>query len=119
MEKVELLELLIPIGACNDVLQMAKASISIASVTSKGSSNETKTETCAHCCVELENDNVLQCANCKRSSYCSRKCQVSDWKYGRHKHYCRNYREGADKVLEEGGDRKGCQEANDSICQCG
>lgn len=41
-------------------------------------------------CFEVETEEsgrFMQCSQCKTSTYCSRKCQRSDWKM-RHKHVC-------------------------------
>lgn len=33
-------------------------------------------------------DTNLHCKRCKGVWYCGKECQLFDWKYGIHKHYC-------------------------------
>lgn len=48
-----------------------------------------------HICNNCGNDNPslkkLQCAKCNLAYYCSRDCQVDDWKYGGHKKACKKF----------------------------
>lgn len=36
---------------------------------------------------------TLYCSQCKRSFYCSKPCQIADWKTGNHKSSCERYRQ--------------------------
>lgn len=44
---------------------------------------------CSVCCVSLENPSSrLKCGKCLKRIYCSKECQVIDWKLQSHKHWC-------------------------------
>ena len=38
-----------------------------------------------------EGQSLSKCAKCKIASYCSRECQIKDWKQGRHRISCPSY----------------------------
>eukprot|EP00525_Craspedostauros_australis_P007593 CAMPEP_0198135958 /NCGR_PEP_ID=MMETSP1442-20131203/60864_1 /TAXON_ID= /ORGANISM="Craspedostauros australis, Strain CCMP3328" /LENGTH=260 /DNA_ID=CAMNT_0043797151 /DNA_START=28 /DNA_END=810 /DNA_ORIENTATION=- len=47
---------------------------------------------CFHCGKhESENAKLSKCSKCQTAKYCSRDCQVNDWKDGRHKLVCKSY----------------------------
>lgn len=44
---------------------------------------------CSVCCLSLENlPYRLKCGKCLKRIYCSKECQVIDWKLQSHKHWC-------------------------------
>lgn len=44
---------------------------------------------CIVCCINLENPSSrLKCGKCLKRIYCSKECQVIDWKHQSHKHWC-------------------------------
>lgn len=43
---------------------------------------------CHYCGKQDEANKIQKCSGCKQAEYCSRKCQVADWKAG-HKKYCK------------------------------
>ena len=51
-----------------------------------------KTGRCCHCFVELPREKIKKCKACKLVEYCSRECQVKDWKNG-HKKACKIFRQ--------------------------
>ncbi|KAL7544704.1 hypothetical protein ACHAWF_008081 [Thalassiosira exigua] len=67
-------------------LHIAQTLQSIVDRKYKGGSRDLKA-VCTHCSVVLEREEIKRCGNCK-ATYCSRKCQVDDWKYGSHKQSC-------------------------------
>jgi hypothetical protein len=40
---------------------------------------------------DLDNAKLSKCAKCHVAAYCSRECQINDWKQGRHKLACPSY----------------------------
>lgn len=38
-----------------------------------------------------EESSLSKCGKCDIASYCSRECQIKDWKQGRHRHACASY----------------------------
>ena len=51
--------------------------------------SESRSVVCFHC---GENSKKLsKCSRCNVAAYCSRNCQISDWKTGRHKMACPSY----------------------------
>jgi MYND finger len=65
---------------------------------------------CFHCGTPTTTSNAKRCAKCRVASYCSRECQVRDWKQGGHKNSCPFYlRVGPNMTLlppsgDHGGD---------------
>ena len=47
---------------------------------------------CFHCGDALSTDKRLTCARCQVASYCTKECQVKDWKHGGHKLACDSYK---------------------------
>ena len=47
---------------------------------------DVKVFTCC-CCGEVREKPIMKCGQCQRVQYCSRGCQVEDWKLG-HKQLC-------------------------------
>lgn len=41
---------------------------------------------CSYCYSPLEK--LLRCGKCNKRLYCSRECQLIDWKGASHKHFC-------------------------------
>jgi len=87
------LEILSNMQTTNDVLigivVSVKSMISINANIGDTSNNATtkKTVLCNNCGKQLEKVNAKQCAACNAVSYCSKECQVSDWRSG-HKKQC-------------------------------
>ena len=49
----------------------------------------TNINTCTVCCISLENPmQRLKCGKCLKRIYCSKDCQIIDWKFRGHKHWC-------------------------------
>ncbi|KAH8111470.1 hypothetical protein DFH11DRAFT_1793409 [Phellopilus nigrolimitatus] len=44
---------------------------------------------CHYCERKDERDNFKKCAGCRMALYCSRDCQVNDWKLGNHREECK------------------------------
>jgi tetratricopeptide (TPR) repeat protein len=42
------------------------------------------------CCLCLKEDSKYNCSKCHRAKYCSRECQIADWKIFQHKTICSN-----------------------------
>jgi hypothetical protein len=59
-------------------------------------------EACRWCLKTLEKDKAKHCAGCNRAAYCSRKCQLRDWKQGSHKLDCKSMRTSDLKHLDAG-----------------
>lgn len=55
----------------------------------QGGSDLASSSTCHWCFKSLSSAEKKQCAGCKRAIYCSRECQVHDWKEGGHKQDCK------------------------------
>ncbi|GFH55178.1 hypothetical protein CTEN210_11654 [Chaetoceros tenuissimus] len=55
--------------------------------------------TCTHCCKVNLDKELLVCAKCKYAGYCSKECQVSDWK--NHKKICDLLRKTKYKNIDE------------------
>jgi len=47
-------------------------------------------DSCGKSRWELGVKELLVCAKCKTTHYCSRECEKADWKRGGHKHFCRS-----------------------------
>ena len=78
--------------------------------------SSTTTPQCFSCQTKLE-DKVLRCAKCQVATYCSRECQVKDWKSGSHKAGCSSYkRVGSSMNFDSTGD-DGKAEARRDIFQ--
>ena len=63
---------------------------------SAGTLEEIEKETaglCFHCGKKEEPKESQRCARCRVVYYCSKKCQVEDWKRGGHKQACIEYKE--------------------------
>ena len=41
------------------------------------------------CCLCLKEDSKYSCSRCHRAKYCSKECQVDDWKIFEHKNVCK------------------------------
>lgn len=68
---------------------------------------------CFHCgkaANEVESSKLSKCSRCQVASYCSRKCQVTNWKGGDgkvgHKHSCAAYKRVGDDMMIIFGDDK-------------
>jgi len=55
---------------------------------------------CRKCGKYISPDNVKRCSKCKRATYCSRDCQVADWK--NHKQDCASMTTTASQLKSEG-----------------
>lgn len=53
---------------------------------------------CVHCKKRLDKDGNRYCSKCKRACYCSRECQVSNWK--EHKIRCKLLANGTEKNID-------------------
>jgi hypothetical protein len=42
------------------------------------------------CCLCLKEDSKFSCSKCHRAKYCSKECQIDDWKIFQHKNLCSN-----------------------------
>lgn len=92
------LEILSNMQTSNDILieivVSVKAMISInanmISDTSYTNATSKKVVPCNNCGKQLEKVNAKQCAACNVVSYCSKECQVSDWRNG-HKKQCQSF----------------------------
>lgn len=56
---------------------------------------------CAHC-QTFSTTYLQQCSRCRMAHYCSRDCQLEDWKF--HKHCCKKLRKGQDLVEKTSDD---------------
>ena len=68
-------------------------------------------QACRWCLTTLEKADAKKCAGCKRASYCSRDCQVRDWKQGSHKLDCKSMRTSDLKHLDAGLSKKEAKRA--------
>lgn len=57
--------------------------------TMKENSSQNHTENRAMCIVINRVSRMKMCSSCRRAKYCSKLCQVYDWRSGRHKKECR------------------------------
>jgi hypothetical protein len=57
----------------------------------KNAKQAPKTGRCAYCCSEGLKLELKKCSQCKSVQYCSKKCQVADWKAG-HKKDCETFK---------------------------
>eukprot|EP00934_Nitzschia_sp_Nitz4_P007796 Nitzschia sp. Nitz4//scaffold8_size234185//8141//9175//NITZ4_001228-RA/size234185-processed-gene-0.250-mRNA-1//1//CDS//3329559719//7786//frame0 len=55
---------------------------------------------CGKPSADLNVEKLSKCSKCKVASYCSRDCQVQDWKQGRHKVACASYSRLAQMSLD-------------------
>lgn len=39
-------------------------------------------------CYAAVNSKLMRCGRCRKRGYCSKECQLRDWKYGAHRHWC-------------------------------
>jgi len=55
---------------------------------SKSNADAVSENICFHCGGALSTDKRLVCARCQVASYCTKECQVKDWKHSGHKLAC-------------------------------
>ncbi|KAK1745835.1 hypothetical protein QTG54_003759 [Skeletonema marinoi] len=60
-------------------------------------------DSCSQCFEQLEKKDVRRCSRCMIAKYCSRECQVEDWKSGPHKDFCNAAVENARQIKSDGG----------------
>ena len=98
-EKLRLVEpILAENNECHHALQMIEAILN--TVPDKLKCVDRK-ESCSRCNKELEKGRIQRCGKCKKATYCSRQCQVDDWRNGDHKFYCKAF-----LAIEGGGGTK-------------
>ena len=76
------------IGIVVSVKSMISINANMVKDTSCATSTSKKVVSCDNCGKQLEKVNAKQCAACNMASYCSKECQVSDWRNG-HKKQCK------------------------------
>ena len=82
---------------CQDILQTI-----LAMVESSGGTEKYKEQAhCRLCYKLLEAGAILRCSKCKRAVYCSRECQLVDWKNG-HKKDCKDIATYGVQVMNAG-----------------
>jgi hypothetical protein len=72
-----------------NMIQMVLQMNVIPSPPSSSSSSSSLDHICGHCARE---GSKFKCSNCKKVFYCSRECQVNDWKMSNHKSKCMPYK---------------------------
>lgn len=50
------------------------------------------TSYCFNCQISSDDKKLSKCSKCQVASYCSRDCQINDWKANKHKHFCHLYK---------------------------
>jgi hypothetical protein len=68
-------------------------------------------EACRWCLETLETGKGKQCSSCRRASYCSKECQVKDWKQGSHKLDCKQMKMNDVKHRDAGFSEKDAKRA--------
>mmetsp|Transcript_26678 Transcript_26678/g.48431 ORF Transcript_26678/g.48431 Transcript_26678/m.48431 type:complete len:666 (-) Transcript_26678:378-2375(-) len=68
-------------------------------------------EACRWCLKTLDKDERKQCSSCRRASYCSKDCQVRDWRQGSHKIDCKQMKMNDVKHLDAGFSQKEAKRA--------
>ena len=72
-------------------------------------------DACSQCFKQLEKKDVRRCSRCMIAKYCSRECQVEDWKSGPHKDFCNAAVENARQIKSDGGTDEDVRLANSML----
>lgn len=72
----------------------------------KGTKGQEQPSYCRGCMKDIPVDEVKWCSKCKRATYCSRECQVKDWREGGHKQACKLMRTMEVRAEKQGASRR-------------
>jgi hypothetical protein len=89
---------------------------------SKASSNIPSTIRCRWCEITISPCDVKQCSACQRAHYCSKECQVQDWKEGGHKMMCKRMMAHGVKAQSRGASKKeikSVKRLEENVCRAG